>query len=960
MEHKFFLHEHPLYFCKELSRKVHNKTRDVKCSSGCGRPISVQFYVCIDCKFFLHKSCAELPLNITFLFHDNHPLTLLANAPPWAFCDFCDDLVNGFVYHCSSCKYNLDIKCALLPQFLNGNLPKVDHQIHVEHPLFFIENHSHEVKLPSFCYCSICLEQLLDASFYTCVVCKLFFHKSCFETELPLNISHPFHEKHTLTLTLLKRDKGVRCQLCRNYRYPVGLSYHCSSCHFHLDIECAFLPQFRTGNFPKRDHHFSDVQEHPLFFIQKDLISSNKVELPHSHCFVCSKSLSRSSFYYCPECQFFVHKSCDFEKLPSKINHPFHDKHAITLQERGPEWWRSSVCKFCLNFIKGCRYRCSSCEFQLDPRCALLITKDLPKRDHHHFSHVEHPLVFVQMLSNEVEINSSCSVCPKPLLGTSFYNCIDCGFFLHKECEAELWPKIEHVAHPQHPLTFVFSAKDPCNFCRYFIYRDQSDVKKCGYECPHCDFYIHHGCTLLKFFQKSKIHDHQLTPFMRKNSFNCDACGAEGDGARYVCSTCSIMIHKDCIFLPKFIKIKLHNHHILCHKYSLPQKEGEKWTCQFCFKKVVAEYGSYKCLHSDCTYVLHGSCVKKNEGRLYIEVESENEESDNEASSSSSCAVALGDKIDHFSHGHELVLDNEEIIINGDKKCCNGCALPILTAAYSCPQAKCNFSLHKACAQIGEDKPHWASRDPVLVIMESHFECRFCKYDCSGFCSIWKGVDGNRREICHRCSEIDFITKHEAHAQHFLFCDEDHKGPCSGCGKGMGDHGGYRCTLAEEEENCKFFALDYRCMTWPLTAEHRFHHHPLKLTYEDPYKDDGGDPFQHMCEICEDRRDPKLWFYRCDECDFDAHPDCVLGEYPFIKRGSIYFDWFSRCDSHQRPLIYFQSEKYPYPKCYECGNPCKDQLALKCPHSECNFALHFECRYLLRLSDDRYILDGLN
>ncbi|GLU00057.1 hypothetical protein SLE2022_174510 [Rubroshorea leprosula] len=156
----------------------------------------------------------------------------------------------------------------------------------------------------------------------------------------------------------------------------------------------------------------------------------------------------------------------------------------------------------------------------------------------------------------------------------------------------------------------------------------------------------------------------------------------------------------------------------------------------------------------------------------------------------------------------------------------------------------------------------------------------------------------------------------------------------------MDDHGGYTCTLLEEED-CKF-ALDHRCLTRPLTAEHRFHHHPLKLTYEDPYKDDDGDPFQHMCEICEDRRDPKLWFYRCDECDFDAHPDCVLGPYPFIKHGSIFLDYVT-CVYHDRPLIYFQSQKYPYPKCDICGHPAKDQLALKCPYSDCNFALHFNC-----------------
>ncbi|GLU00052.1 hypothetical protein SLE2022_174460 [Rubroshorea leprosula] len=931
MEPRNFLHEHPLHFFEEWSN-VHSETSGVNCSSGCGQPISTQFYACIDCEFFLHKSCSELPLNITHPFHDKHPLILLSGSPYEGgdlFCDFCGSYFAGFVYHCSSCEFDLHIKCALLPKFLNGEFPKVDHHLHVEHPFFFIENLSHEVQLDFDRCCSVCLEQLSsDSSFYTCLACELFLHKSCFETELPLNINHPFHE-HTLTLTFLKVDEEVCCQFCHCL---VELFYHCSSCNFNIDIKCAFLPQFLTGNFPNRDHYFSNVDEHPLFFIQKDLISSNKVEL-YSDCFVCSKSLSGSSFYYCPECQLFLHKSCVFEELPLKINHTFHDKHAITLTKIG---YKKIACNFCLNVTNGLVYHCHYCKFYLDTQCALLITKDLPKRDRH-FSHVEHPLVFVKMLSDKAEIHSSCSVCSKQLLGTSFYNCPDCQFFFHQECEAELSTEIKHFAHPQRPLILRFSPKlYTCHLCQ-----GESDRKEIGYQCPSCNFYIHRKCTLPRFVPKSKIHDHdhQLIPFIRKNLFICDACGGSGDLARYFCVKCNLMVHWDCIQPPKTIKFTLHNH-LLGHNYWLPQKEGEKWTCQFCFKKVVVEYGSYKCLHSDCNYILHGSCVKKNKGRLYIEVESENEESDDKASSPSSCAVALGDKIDHFSHEHELVLDNEEIVTNGDKKCCDGCVLPILTAAYSCPRAECNFSLHKACAQIGEEKPHWASQDPLQVGMDCFFCCQFCEYDCSGFYYY-----ENRDNICFRCSEIPFIATHEAHAQHSLFCDPDHKGQCSGCGKEMGDYGGYRCTLAEEEEKCKFFALDYRCMTRPLTAEHRFHHHPLKLTYEDPYKDDDdGDPFQHMCEICEDRRDPKLWFYRCDECDFDAHPDCVLGDFPSIKRGTIF--GYNICDDcHQEPLRYFQSEKYPYPKCRNCGKSCKDEMALKCPQSECNFALHFECRF---------------
>ncbi|GKV33442.1 hypothetical protein SLEP1_g41960 [Rubroshorea leprosula] len=47
MEPKNFLHEHPLHFFEEWSN-VHSETSSVNCSSGCGQPISTQFYACID------------------------------------------------------------------------------------------------------------------------------------------------------------------------------------------------------------------------------------------------------------------------------------------------------------------------------------------------------------------------------------------------------------------------------------------------------------------------------------------------------------------------------------------------------------------------------------------------------------------------------------------------------------------------------------------------------------------------------------------------------------------------------------------------------------------------------------------------------------------------------------------------------------------------------------------------
>jgi hypothetical protein len=67
-----------------------------------------------------------------------------------------------------------------------------------------------------------------------------------------------------------------------------------------------------------------------------------------------------------------------------------------------------------------------------------------------------------------------------------------------------------------------------------------------------------------------------------------------------------------------------------------------------------------------------------------------------------------------------------------------------------------------------------------------------------------------------------------------------------------------------------------KCATLPYKARHEYDDHPLLLTYMN------ANDYQPSCIICEEDRDPKLWFYRCEECDFDAHPECALGKYPYV------------------------------------------------------------------------------
>ncbi|GLU15811.1 hypothetical protein SLE2022_322750 [Rubroshorea leprosula] len=66
-----FSHLHPLLLVEDKSDQV----REAYCS-GCRELIQDSSYRCADCKFFLHKSCAELPKELDHPFHPQHPLVL--------------------------------------------------------------------------------------------------------------------------------------------------------------------------------------------------------------------------------------------------------------------------------------------------------------------------------------------------------------------------------------------------------------------------------------------------------------------------------------------------------------------------------------------------------------------------------------------------------------------------------------------------------------------------------------------------------------------------------------------------------------------------------------------------------------------------------------------------------------------------------------------------------------------
>ncbi|XVF81597.1 hypothetical protein PTKIN_Ptkin15bG0167900 [Pterospermum kingtungense] len=658
---------------------------------------------------------------------------------------------------------------------------------------------------------------------------------------------------------------------------------------------------------------------HPLFF---DEDSSNQSE-ETLYCSGCYEQVFGPCFS-CVACRFYLHKKC--AQAPSTIILFFHE-HPLSLRlPSGLDEEEIFYCQVCRQIGTGFMYHCPICEFRFHINCALLPSRTAA--DHviqtEHFSH-QHPLIFIE--NNGTDQSLECFGCSAPIVGAS-YVCFLCDLYFHKSC-VELPFEIDHPYHRKHQLFLELETtrRRFCNLC-------QSKHRGFFYGCSPCNVDIHSGCAWPPPIIEDKIHhQHPFTLLLRPNSFTCDACGTQGDDTiSYICSTCSFQVHKKCISLPLFIGINLH-HHAISRKFFVRlyhQDDSKTWDCKICYQKVNMEHGSYICSKPECNFVVHVNCAIENRN-LYdvIELENGDEAEKHNAklallySKPMDCITSvikrikvgedvIATEIIHISHEHNLTLSDEI----EDNKHCNGCGLPILSSVYHC--SECDFSLHKACAELSRKRLLWYDARPFTLHTEGIFNCWHCSYDCSGF-----SYKLDEAALCLRCASLPHSFTYQAHEPHHLFFDKAYKGHCSCCGNDQDVV--CRC------KDCDF-ALDMVCITLPKTVWHKCDEHPLTLAYQD-YNDY---PLHHYCDICEEGRNPKHWFYHCQVCDTAVHPKCALGKYSFLKPGTNY-----TYEKHPHPLSVVQ-KIYFYPKCVECRQHCQDR-SLECVEHGCNYVAHWEC-----------------
>ncbi|TYI78466.1 hypothetical protein E1A91_D06G214100v1 [Gossypium mustelinum] len=584
--------------------------------------------------------------------------------------------------------------------------------------------------------------------------------------------------------------------------------------------------------------------EHPLV-----LVAEQSNEGLKAHCDGCGELLSAPCFT-CIHCNYHLHKQC--AKAPLYLpNHPLHPDcsgSGSLLRQRPYAFSRVYGCALCKEKRNMFFYKCDWCHFSIDIKCAQLSSSFKFSQLSEHDIH-QHPLTFIESpMAIDVLKRLNYCWCHEPLTD-DIYLCPDCpSFIIHKKCLDELPTKINHPSHHIHPLLLNYS--DPSHHIHPLLLNYSDSYNSCNlcqkkhsrafYGCSLCHFNVDVGCAWPRSIVEYKSrHQHPFTLFWRQDSFICDECGTEGNYISYICSTCSLMVHKDCTSLPRIIKFSRH-HHCIFHKYFL--KGLTRQDCKICFKEVRLERGSYSCIKQGCNYIVHVNCVLEDD-ELYEVIEDEKQCEDLYEKSMQSSIIRVIEvneageaaMIQHFIHQHCLVLADkmeEEI----DKKC-DGCMLPISNIFYYC--SECPFFLHKTCAEMPRIKQHWFRQSNATLNFDSFRWCQFCNRNFSGFFYNIEGYKG----MCLRCAKVADIIKCEAH-QHFLFFDFKYMEKCNGCGNRCWN-GEFRCG------KCRF-AVDFGCLALPHSALHKIDEHKLKLTYHD-------DKEQSYCDICEQYRDPSLW-----------------------------------------------------------------------------------------------------
>ncbi|XP_057799698.1 uncharacterized protein LOC131015345 [Salvia miltiorrhiza] len=451
-----------------------------KCDA-CGITRGVKSYMCCiaNCQYWIHNSCSSLPQAIESEYH-SHSLSLSFHVPPSYMrrdlkCDVCKKYLpfKYWIYHCELCSYVVHLNCAsnatryekgmlkfpisdVGEELIGGFIKREGGAISIPHDDEDYEFHDHKLRLVSSSpkeeeNCDDGKDQESELICDGCIT-PIFGWK----------------QRPSSSSSSSSSSKDYYYMSCN------------SGCNYNVHIECFHLPS-RLPSIPL--HHESG---HRL--ILKSPHTSPDMEWK---CVVCSLD-SSGLFYACTECEFRADIKC--ASLPATIYHTAHPEHPLYFQSGGGVTYCDAMCGDYI-YDYNC-YACSSCEFIVHVRCAVLAASITSRRWDKH-----HPLLLTYDANpNHQGESIYCDACETAETNPKrwMYDCRHCDLSFHPRCLKSTSGEYRNIklgkeyviisaaVHPPHPLVHQLLTKRRCDLC------DKDKYERPGFHCASCNFSI---CT---------------------------------------------------------------------------------------------------------------------------------------------------------------------------------------------------------------------------------------------------------------------------------------------------------------------------------------------------------------------------------------------------------------------------------------------------------------------------------
>ncbi|XP_027181722.1 uncharacterized protein LOC113780103 [Coffea eugenioides] len=254
------------------------------------------YYACVECGYFVHLTCSNLPLELHIPKHPQHPFSLMYNQSKVGLftCEACHWQTTANFYKCEPCELSICIKCASASMITSS----VMHDGHKKHLLTQFQS-SDRIR------CTACGHIYRGGFGFACEDCHFYV---CYDCALLPSTTTQRWDKHPLLLIYppyFEHPEEFYCVLCETEINPNCWMYHCRECDYSLHPRCILqIGRFRRVKFGRSLN--VNNHSHPL-----TLVPEAKYK---SFCGSCSdRRLDWKPAFECESCRFYLCPDCAFE-----------------------------------------------------------------------------------------------------------------------------------------------------------------------------------------------------------------------------------------------------------------------------------------------------------------------------------------------------------------------------------------------------------------------------------------------------------------------------------------------------------------------------------------------------------------------------------------------------------------------------------------------------------------------